>query len=643
MICLRLLGSAGLSGADGREIDSVLAQPKRFALLAYLAASDQPALHSRETLFGLFWPELSTDRARAALSQALYFLRGELGEGVLVSRGRDLVGIDHGRVDCDTVAFDRALAAGDAAAAVALYRGELLAGQFPVDSVAWEAWLDAERQRLRQAAAGAAWQCAVDAEARQERAAAMHWAGRALEWSDDDEPTFRSYLELLERHGDRAGALQAYRAYEERLRNDLGVGVAAETRRLIERIQSQADGEAGAPVVAGPPESGLVAAAIPGHGPTPAADGGGTGRRLSRNALLLLAGAGLVAAAALWLAAVRDSAEFAEFADGAGEPAATSAPGTLEPDARALYLRGRHLLSRGGAEALSTARTHFEDALELDPEFGAAWSGLADAYLRLGTSHALPRESAYPRAREAAERALALDPDLSEAHASLAAVLTSYYWDSAAAERHFRRALELEPENAETLSRYSSHLRNHGRFAEARAAAERAVAIDPLAFSSHFDTVVLDLMEGHYDRAERNLRNLIAVDPGNRMAHFMLARVLAQAGDNEAALDILDGMKGAPPLPVLTLRGYVLGRTGQEAEARDVLAQLAGLDAGGVAFDEAVVLLGLGDRAGSLDALERALEQRDHRVRLLREEPMFTPLRDDPRFAVLLERAGLGQ
>lgn len=128
------------------------------------------------------------------------------------------------------------------------------------------------------------------------------------------------------------------------------------------------------------------------------------------------------------------------------------------------------------------------------------------------------------------------------------------------------------------------------------------------------------------------------------MAHFMLARVQAQTGDYAAALESLDRVAGpSGPLPFLTLRGYVLGRSGQEAAAREVLAVLSERGGDSAAFDLAVVYLGLGERAASLAALERALEQRDQRVRLLREEPMFAELRDDPRFGALVERAGLGQ
>src|SRR6266581_2059423 len=132
----RILGALNLLGAGGRELTSVLAQPKRVALLAYLAAATPRRLHRRDSLVALFWPELDQEHARAALRQALHGLRHALGDDVLVSR-------------CDVVEFERAAEAGRLADALDLYRGDLLEGFFIRGAPAFEQWVEDERVRLK--------------------------------------------------------------------------------------------------------------------------------------------------------------------------------------------------------------------------------------------------------------------------------------------------------------------------------------------------------------------------------------------------------------------------------------------------------------------------------------------------------------
>src|SRR2546430_1883929 len=126
----RILGALNLLGPGGRELTPVLAQPKRVALLAYLAAATPRRLHRRDSLVALFWPELDQEHARAALRQALHGLRHALGEGVFVSRGDEDIGLDQDQIRCDVVEFERAAEAGRLADALDLYRGDLLEGFF---------------------------------------------------------------------------------------------------------------------------------------------------------------------------------------------------------------------------------------------------------------------------------------------------------------------------------------------------------------------------------------------------------------------------------------------------------------------------------------------------------------------------------
>ncbi|HET9982402.1 MAG TPA: BTAD domain-containing putative transcriptional regulator [Longimicrobiales bacterium] len=262
MIQLRLLGGVDLRGADGRELRPILAQPKRLALLAYLAVAGPRGFHRRDTLLGLFWPELDDSHARGALSRAVYYLRRQLGPDVLVGRGDGELGLDAGRLRCDAAAFDDALREGRDADALELYRGDLLQGFFLSDELEFERWLDAERARLRRAAAEAAWRLAAAAEAARDQPAAARHARRAVELSGDDEPAVRRWMELLARAGDRAGALDAYAALAARLREAYDTDPSPETRRLADALR--ADG----PVLAGPaspapPANGAFAGRVP--------------------------------------------------------------------------------------------------------------------------------------------------------------------------------------------------------------------------------------------------------------------------------------------------------------------------------------------------------------------------------------------
>src|SRR5437660_4840909 len=155
MIELCMLGRLSLTGADGREVRSLLGQPRRLALLAYLAAAIPQGFHRRDSLLALFWPELDQEHARAALRQALHVVRDALGADAVASRGDDEIGLDIDQVSCDVAAFGRAIDREQFREALDLYRGDLLEGFFISDAPEFERWLETERTRLREAAARA--------------------------------------------------------------------------------------------------------------------------------------------------------------------------------------------------------------------------------------------------------------------------------------------------------------------------------------------------------------------------------------------------------------------------------------------------------------------------------------------------------
>src|SRR5438093_6877986 len=236
----RILGALNLLGAGGRELTSVLAQPKRVALLAYLAAATPRRLHRRDSLVALFWPELDQEHARAALRQALHGLRHALGDGVLVTRGDEDIGLDAERIRCDVVEFERAAVVGRLADALDLYRGDLLEGFFIRGAPEFEQWLEDERARLKAVALRGATQLAERSEGHGGLAEAAQWSRRALRIAPLDEPALRRLMKTLDRLGDRAGALDAYETFAKRLTAELEAEPAPETRALSDAVRARA-------------------------------------------------------------------------------------------------------------------------------------------------------------------------------------------------------------------------------------------------------------------------------------------------------------------------------------------------------------------------------------------------------------------
>ena len=242
MIRLDTLGILALRGSDGGELRSVLTQPKRLALLCYLAVESPRGFQRRDRLFGLFWPELSQAQARQALRQSLYFLRRSLGEQLISNRGADEIGIDPDVLRCDVCAFRDLYEQGRPEDALALYRGDFLAGFFVDEgSSAFEHWLYATRDELRQRATDAAWELADQAASRGDASAAVHWARYASRLDPDDERSLQRLVRLLDRQGDRAGALRAYAEFAESLATEFAAEPSAETRVLIEAVRNRTE------------------------------------------------------------------------------------------------------------------------------------------------------------------------------------------------------------------------------------------------------------------------------------------------------------------------------------------------------------------------------------------------------------------
>jgi DNA-binding SARP family transcriptional activator len=239
MIQLHMLGALALRAADGHELRELLVQPKRLALLAYLAAWTPWRFHRRDKLLALFWPELDHGRARGALRQAVHVLRCALGEGVLVRRGCEELGLSAAHLWCDVAAFDCALDAGRLGEALALYRGDLLEGFFVASAPEFERWLEGERTRIRRRFATGAWSIAEAAAGSGDAATASHWARRAVDLSPDDEHSLRRLVVLLDRLGDRLGAVRVYDEFARRIAQAFELRPSPETVALVQSVRSR--------------------------------------------------------------------------------------------------------------------------------------------------------------------------------------------------------------------------------------------------------------------------------------------------------------------------------------------------------------------------------------------------------------------
>jgi tetratricopeptide (TPR) repeat protein len=303
------------------------------------------------------------------------------------------------------------------------------------------------------------------------------------------------------------------------------------------------------------------------------------------------------------------------------------------PEAYELYLKGRYYLNRANPHDHEKALAYFQQAVEEDPLYAAAYAGIADTYVFLAFYHGLPREWAL-KARNAATKALELDPDLASAHTSLATIKALNDWDWAGAEAEFRRAIELEPGASEPHRIYGEFLALFGRHEQAIADTRQARELDPLSSNANYDLAFALYMARRYDEAIAQLQKVLELDPKFFPAHAGLGHVYAaQSRYAEALAELVK----AGVRPELTAWVYALA--GKEAKARKALAEALGRKSAGTSTVVLSVIYALlGEKKRAFECLEQGYQQRDWLVIALRAFPPFDPLRSDRRFQDLLRR-----
>ena len=317
----------------------------------------------------------------------------------------------------------------------------------------------------------------------------------------------------------------------------------------------------------------------------------------------------------------------------------------IDPQAYEAYLKGRYSWNRRTADGLKNAVDYFNQAIAKDPNYAAAYSGLADTYALLGDWQysVMPAKEAMPLALAAARKALELDDSLGEAHASLAFCLEGFTWDFAGADREFQRAVELSPGYATAHHWYAWHLSLMGRNKEAIAEMEKAVILDPVSPIVNADLAELLLIAHLPDESIQQSRKTIAMNPGFAFAHNQLAQAYIEKkmfGEAIAELQQAIRLAGGSPIFVANLARAYAG-SNRKAEATALLNDLKKRsDPGSPLIAEiAMIYTALGEKDQAISWLEKGYEARFNPGVL--ERPSFDPLRSDPRFQNLVHRIGL--
>ena len=327
------------------------------------------------------------------------------------------------------------------------------------------------------------------------------------------------------------------------------------------------------------------------------------------------------------------------------EQAALKNAKVVNPEAYESYLKGRYFWNKRTADGLKAALAYFKQAIDEDPNYAKAYSGLADTYALLGDwQYAVmtPKE-AFPEAKAAAIHALELDNSLGEAHNSLAFVLDGFDWDLDAGGREFQRAIELNPGYATAHHWYAWHLALLGRFDEAIAEMRKAENLDPLSLIINADLAELLGLAHSYDDSIRQSLKTIEMDPNFALAHNQLAQAYLQKhmyAEAVAELQRAVELSRDSPTCIANLaRAYVA--SGRREEAVKLLNALKRRSTTGYsnASEIAMIYASLGDTVQAMNWLEKGFEERFNPGVLLR--PGFDPLRSDPRFQDLLHRIGL--
>lgn len=696
MIEVRVLGGVSLRAHDGRVLTSVSAQPKRVALLTYVAIARPLGLRRRDKLVALFWPESDTAHARGSLRKAIHAVRRELGRGALVTRADDVALSPD--CWCDAVAFSDAVAAERDEEALAFYQGELLEGVFVQGAPAFEHWLDGERARLRADALRASHRLLQHYHRRGNLIQAVDVARRAMA-IEPDEPTLRQLMELLDQLGDRAGAIKTYNAFAGSLARDYASEPSIETSNLADRLRADR----------APRPLSIVVLPFANLSPDPDTEYVGNGltdeiikdlsnvkalRVISRNSAMRLqgttkdirtigrelnvqfvlegsvrkAGTNLEVAAQLidtksdcqlwadrYVGALED---VFDVQDRLSRTIVRALAIALRPDEERriaqrrmsnihiyeCYHRARQELWRFDRQGLDRATELIRSGLEMGGDSDLLYAIQGQVFLHY-VVFALERDRAlyFGKVLQCAERVASLNAE-SPFRFALPALVHFLEGDRQRAVKEFKRALAIDPNDPDILGWLIALYDRAGHAAPARPLVERLLAVDPLNPHVHAQTGWLDLIEhGDAESCVRSCRKAYQMDTQSPYGRFLYASALCWAAHVEESCAMLEAIERDTPAHGLARLGTVLRHAlsgNREAALGAITPDLVGW-----AEVEDVASWVIGDSYALLGEVEEAARWIANAAKrgafsypmLAKHDRLLSGVRSDPRFQAVLE------
>src|SRR5215212_1040325 len=316
---------------------------------------------------------------------------------------------------------------------------------------------------------------------------------------------------------------------------------------------------------------------------------------------------------------------------------------TSNNEAFNLYLRGRYFWNKYSKESVLKATELFQQAIAVDENFALAYCGLADAYFRLSNVH-LPPKEVLPKAKEAAVRAVEIDEDLAEAHASLGLVKVYYDHDWEGAEKEFRKALRLNPDLLLAHTRFGSYLQYMGRFEEANKHYQKALEIDPCSLQTNVNLATTYYLRSEYERAIKLLQKTSELEPGYMPTVFVLGCVYIQQGRLREAIEQFQQIYKVDEEAYLAMgfMGYALGLAGQREEAETLLNVLREISERKYVspYSMLVIHLALGPQERVFELLQQLFNERNEWLVWLKVSPELRTIHNHPRFKELMSLVG---
>jgi adenylate cyclase len=321
---------------------------------------------------------------------------------------------------------------------------------------------------------------------------------------------------------------------------------------------------------------------------------------------------------------------------------------STNPEAYQFYLRGRYFWNKRTSDGIKQAIEQFQQSIERDPNFALGYVGLADCYTGLTFYNFAAPQEAMPKAKESAIKALALDNTLAEAHVSLAHILMNYDWNWSAAEKEFKRSIELKPDYATAHQWYAIHyLTATGQLEEAVQEMKKALELDPASLVMNTFMGATFYYAGRYDEAIDQCRRTIQMDPNFAVAHWHLGLAYEQKQVLDAAIEEFKeaiSLSGGSPLMRAAL-GRAYAKSQKKHEANEMLNELNELAKRQYvsAYEVATIYVALGDNEQAFQLLAKAYAEHSFHFANLNVCPQFKSVRSDPRFQDLVQRVGLSR